>query len=243
MSMMTVIPTRRRRLGRPTAVALASALTAVLLAAGFGTAEAAAYLKLGDIKGDVSHTGTDGWANVRFYSFGVPSPDGGSGFKPMALTARTSTDYADDVLDAMRQGRDLVATLRFDRGVDQPQDDVVVDGRIVTAENYDASTGTLSFVLGAMDRLVVQHRERQRDGTWLATASGGWGIQGVAAFQGDQRVFDALHRLGAVRQSDGSLLIASAVPEPGSYALFAAGLALIALRGIRRSNDSHDSQA
>jgi hypothetical protein len=237
---MSSTPTLRHGPSRLKAIAAASLLSASLLAAAPGAALAAAYIKFDGIDGEVvdNAVGDRGWSHLAMYSFAVPSPDGGSGFKPMSFQTRASANYASAVLDAMRQGKPMVATVRIGSGGGTVADDVIVDGRIITGENYDAASGTFSFVFGAAERLVVRHRERQRDGSWLETATGGWGVQGVAAFQGDRGVFDALDRLGAVRQPDGSFLITSAVPEPASYALLAAGLALIAARSARRTADS-----
>jgi putative intracellular protease/amidase len=221
------------------ALALAAA---TLLAAAPNAALAAAYIKLDGIDGEstdvvpgpaVCHVC---WSGLAGFRVSFPSTDGRQGWQPLQLTGLVSPDFAAAVHRAWQQGQPMPARLRIVSDGGRVADDVIVDGRIVTAENYDTATGTLSFALGAMTQLRFSHNERQRDGSFAETAAGGWGLQGLRGFQGQPGVFDALAALGAVRQGDGSWVLTSAVPEPSTYALLAAGLGVIVLRATRRTS-------
>jgi hypothetical protein len=64
---------------------------------------------------------------------------------------------------------------------------------------------------------------------------GGRARQGEPSLPGNLMVFNALKALGASERADGARVLSSAVPEPGSYASWAAGLGWLATRAWRRS--------
>ncbi len=214
------------------------AAAAVLFAATV-PAHAASYIRFDGVDGKTEVAGPapagchDCWIELAAVQIVFPSRDGLTGLQPVRATASVSPATGKTMTASMLASPHITATIRR-AGDGYCCDDVIVDGRIITAENYDSAAGQIDLLIADIRLLAVHHYERQRDGSFAQTAAGGWGHRGDPGFNGNPAIFDALLALGAVPQRDGSLLLTTAVPEPATYALWLAGIGMVFMLRMRR---------
>jgi hypothetical protein len=173
-------------------------------------------------------------------SFTIGQPDGEAVFSPLTFSAQVSDTglaFLRTLQDGLQTGAwEVRATLRSSTA-GGANDDIWVDGRIITADNDYVVTRRLSFTIGDVYATGIHWRLRNDDGSPGELVTGGWGLGGNPAFSGDPRAIDGLFALGAHRLANGDILI-SQVPEPGHWALWLVGALGLGLAMRRARSDA-----
>ena len=104
-----------------------------------------------------------------------------------------------------------------------------LDDVIVSSYKTSGSAAGSDYELKDFSSATMSWLPPLADGGRGAPISGHWD-RATGRFTGDPAVLAAFEDLGAERWADGTLAITAAVPEPGSWALMALGVAAVGLR-------------